>query len=47
MLTATVGEGAVKVRLHSGATAPQAGDTAWLQLLGAHTCFYKNEELIA
>ncbi|OOG45081.1 ABC transporter ATP-binding protein [Polaromonas sp. A23] len=47
MLTATVGEGAVKVRLHSGVTAPQAGDTAWLQLLGAHTCFYKNEELIA
>ena len=47
MLTATVGEGTVKVRLHSGVTAPQAGDTAWLQLLGAHTCFYKNEELIA
>ncbi len=47
MLTATVGEGAVKVRLHSGVTAPQAGDTAWLQLLGTHTCFYKNEELIA
>jgi glycerol transport system ATP-binding protein len=47
MLTATVGEGAVKVRLHSGVTAPQAGDTAWLQLLGTHTCFYKDEELIA
>ncbi|MEO8023736.1 ABC transporter ATP-binding protein [Polaromonas sp.] len=47
MLTATVGEGAVKARLRSGVTAPQAGDTAWLQLLGTHTCFYKNEELIA
>ncbi len=47
MLTATVGEGVVKARLHSGVTAPQAGDSTWLQLLGAHTCFYKNEELIA
>jgi glycerol transport system ATP-binding protein len=47
MLTAAVGEAIVKVRLHSGMTAPAAGDTAWLQLLGTHTCFYKDEELIA
>ncbi len=47
MLTGTVGEATVKVRLHPEAAAPKAGDTAWLQVLGAHTCFYKNEELVA
>ena len=47
MLTAIVGEDAVKVRLHPEIAPPQVGDTAWLQVLGMHTCFYRNEELVA
>ncbi|MBA3592521.1 MAG: ABC transporter ATP-binding protein [Polaromonas sp.] len=47
MVTAMVGETPVKVRLHSETTLPQAGESIWLQVLGAHTCFYKNEELVA
>jgi len=23
------------------------GDSIWLQVLGEHTCFYQNEELLA
>ena len=26
---------------------PSAGDTVWLQVLGEHTCYYQNEELLA
>lgn len=41
-------EGAVlKARLGSDATELRAGDTAWLQVMGAHTCFYKGEEIVA
>ena len=47
MLTARVGEVAVKVRLQPEAAPPQAGDTAWLKVRGAHTCFYTNEELVS
>ncbi|WP_028997205.1 ABC transporter ATP-binding protein [Azohydromonas australica] len=38
---------AVRVRLPREFPAPRAGETVWLQLLGPHTCFYKDEELIA
>jgi glycerol transport system ATP-binding protein len=38
---------AVRMRLPRELPAPQAGETVWLQLLGPHTCFYKDEELIA
>jgi glycerol transport system ATP-binding protein len=47
MLTAGVGDSLVKVRLHAGVPLPQPGGTVWLQVMGAHTCFYKNEELVA
>ena len=47
MLTAMVGQATVKVRLHPETVPPKTGETAWLQVLGAHTCFYKNEELVA
>ena len=47
MLTAMVGEAPMKVRLHAEATLPQAGERVWLQVLGAHTCFYAKEELVA
>ena len=36
----------LKARLGSESVAPQAGAAAWLQVLGEHTCFYKNEELV-
>jgi glycerol transport system ATP-binding protein len=26
---------------------PAVGDSIWLQVLGEHTCFYQNEELLA
>ena len=47
MLTASVGGHTLKARLSPEAVVPPVGSTAWLQVLGAHTCFYKNEELIA
>jgi len=41
-------EGAlVKARLAPDSAQPQMGDTAWLQVMGAHTCFYQNEEIVA
>ncbi len=47
MLTATVGGNPLKVRLHPEMAPPQAGDTVWLQVLGPHSCFYRDEELVA
>ena len=46
MLTAEVLGGRVKARL--GVESPELapGDTVWLQLVGEHTCFYVNEELV-
>ncbi len=46
MLTAKVGEHTVKARFTPETRLPSAGDTAWLQVLGEHTCFYQNEELL-
>lgn len=37
----------VKARLPSHTTQLKPGDTAWLQVMGPHTCFYKNEEIVA
>ena len=47
MLTATLAGQSIKARLAPEARAPQRGETVWLQMLGEHTCFYKNEELVA
>ena len=47
MLTATIAGQPVKARLTPETRAPQPGQTVWLQLLGEHTCFYKDEELHA
>ena len=47
MLTARVGEHVVKARLAPDADVPAVGAAVWLHVLGAHSCFYKNEELIA
>jgi glycerol transport system ATP-binding protein len=47
LLTASVAGHPVKARLDPETTAPAPGDTAWLQLVGEHSCFYRNEELVA
>jgi glycerol transport system ATP-binding protein len=46
MLTATVDGHVVKARLSPEMTGLAEGSKVWLQILGPHTCFYKNEELV-
>jgi glycerol transport system ATP-binding protein len=36
----------LKARLSANTPLPAVGDTIWLQVMGAHTCFYKNEEIV-
>ena len=36
----------VRVRLSSEGELPALGSNVWLEILGSHTCFYKNEELV-
>ena len=47
MLSADAGGSKLKARLHSDAQLPAVGDTVWLRVLDAHSCYYKNEELVA
>ena len=47
LLSATVGEEAVKARLPSGMDLPAIGDAVWLKVLDPHTCYYKDEVLVA
>ncbi len=46
LLTGQCGDMAIKARLSPDQRAPECGDVAWLGILGSHTCFYKNEELL-
>lgn len=46
MLTAAVDGHVVKARLRPDMTGLEEGSNVWLQILGPHTCFYKNEELV-
>ena len=46
MLTAKIGEHTIKARLDPAAAIPQTGQQVWLKVMGAHTCFYINEELV-
>ncbi|MBH1977049.1 MAG: ABC transporter ATP-binding protein [Comamonadaceae bacterium] len=46
MLTAQAGAHQVKARFNTEQRLPSAGDQVWLQVLGEHTCFYQNEELL-
>ncbi len=46
MLTASAAGQVVKARLGPDAVLPQVGALVWLQVLGTHTCFYRNEELV-
>jgi glycerol transport system ATP-binding protein len=47
MLSARVGETVLKARLHSDARVPAPGEPVWLTVVDAHTCYYRDEELVA
>jgi len=47
LVTAQLGEHTLKARLSAEQARPSAGDTTWLQVMSSHTCFYKDEELVA
>lgn len=47
MLSASFHGQMVKARLSSDAAHLSQGDTVWLQVMSEHTCFYKNEEIVA
>ncbi|MGE0497154.1 MAG: ABC transporter ATP-binding protein [Ramlibacter sp.] len=46
MLTANADGQTLKARLAPEAEVPRAGAATWLQVVGEHTCFYRNEELL-
>ncbi len=46
-LGAEPGAPLLRARLGSDQAIPQVGQQVWLQVVGAHTCYYVNEELIA
>jgi glycerol transport system ATP-binding protein len=48
LLTATLADGTVlRARLSGEQSIPKAGEAVWLSIVGGHTCYYANEELIA
>ncbi|HEY6133938.1 MAG TPA: ABC transporter ATP-binding protein [Rubrivivax sp.] len=48
LLTAQIEGGAVlRVRLGAEERAPAVGSTVWLRIVGEHTCYYKDEELVS
>lgn len=46
LVTCTIGQQAVRVRLSPESPRPNVNDTVYLHLLDTHTCFYRNEELV-
>jgi len=46
LLTGQCGGLAIRARLSPVHGAPARGEAVWLGVLGPHTCFYKNEELL-
>ena len=48
LLTATLADGTVlRARLSGEQAIPKAGEAVWLSIVGSHTCYYQNEELVA
>jgi glycerol transport system ATP-binding protein len=47
ILTAERDGNLIKARLAPDSSQIQMGDTAWLQVIGPHTCFYKDEVIVA
>ena len=46
MLSASNSNYALKARLPSDMSSLSPGDAVWLKVMGEHTCFYKNEEIV-
>jgi glycerol transport system ATP-binding protein len=49
LITANIGNGdglPIRARVSPEQNIPKVGDTVWLKIVGTHTCFYRNEELI-
>ena len=46
VLTATLGEHALRARMSSSIGIPAVGHEVWLEVLGPHTCIYCNEQLV-
>jgi glycerol transport system ATP-binding protein len=47
LLTAKQGDITLRARVSPEQAVPAPGEVAWLKVLGTHTCFYKNEVLVA
>ncbi|HRO60790.1 MAG TPA: ABC transporter ATP-binding protein [Burkholderiaceae bacterium] len=47
LLTTRRGDALIRARVDVAEPLPAVGERLWLQLIGPHTCFYRNEELIA
>ena len=49
LLTARIdgGDSVIRARLGPEQTIPRAGETVWLGIVGAHTCYYRDDVLIA
>ena len=47
IVSATRESHTIKARLSAIPGNLVAGDRVWLQLMGEHTCFYQNEEILA
>ncbi|MDO8700043.1 MAG: ABC transporter ATP-binding protein [Rhodoferax sp.] len=47
MLTAGIGGHTLKARLSADAAQLLPGDLVWLTVMGEHSCFYKDEEIVA
>lgn len=47
LVTAKAGDSVIRARLSPETSPPAVGDAAWFGVKGTHTCYYKNEELVA
>jgi len=47
LVTAKSGDSVIRARLSPDVTPPAVGDAPWFGVKGSHTCYYKNEELVA
>jgi glycerol transport system ATP-binding protein len=47
LVTGKAGETVIRARLNPDASPPAVGEKVWFGVKGTHTCYYKNEELVA
>ncbi|NLD70729.1 MAG: ABC transporter ATP-binding protein [Limnobacter sp.] len=47
LLTTRRGDALIRARVDVADPLPAVGERLWLQMIGPHTCYYRNEELIA